>query len=138
MKQELEKKLFESYPKLYANSHSQHSSMMYGFTCGSGWYDLINEMSSVLENLILAQPKNIQDSYRADQVKEKFGTLCVYMSSSTVEMDTIINSAVLKSSETCMECGGPGKLDSSQHWIMVLCHRCSEERLKRSDDETSI
>jgi len=58
------------------------------------------------------------------QIKEKFGTLCVYLARHTDELSPdlseIIYQAEAESSKTCRECGAPGKLRGGS-WLKVLC-----------------
>ncbi len=88
--------------------------MVWGFP-GDGWYDLIFRLSEKLEVAITGLP----ECY-ADQVKEKFGTLRFYMSSSTDEMEAWIDEAEAESAVTCEECGAPGKL-RGKGWLYTAC-----------------
>lgn len=60
---------------------------------------------------------------RAIQVKEKFGSLRFYMTSSTDEMEAAIEEAVEKSAVTCEECGKPGKILWGG-WFYCRCRDC--------------
>lgn len=62
---------------------------------------------------------------RAAQVKEKFGGLRFYMTSSTDEIWNLISEAEAKSRETCEECGKPGE-EKPTSWIRTLCDSCYE------------
>lgn len=55
MKKELEQKLVEEFPLLYADINESMTStcMCWGFECCDGWFDLIYDLSSKLEPLIL-------------------------------------------------------------------------------------
>lgn len=64
---------------------------------------------------------------KAEQVKEKFGTLRVYMTSTTDKMDKIIQEAEEKSAKTCENCGEKGKVRGGG-WIKVLCDECENNR----------
>lgn len=54
MREDLDKKLVESYPNLYRDRFKSmnQTAMCWGFECGNGWYDLINELSYKLEKII--------------------------------------------------------------------------------------
>ncbi len=54
MKKELEEKLFKDFPLLYGdrNRPMTETCMCWGCSCGTGWFDLIYELSSKLEPLI--------------------------------------------------------------------------------------
>jgi hypothetical protein len=125
MKPELDNELCTKYPLLYADRGSLPAStlMCYGFACGDGWFDLIDDLSSKLETLIAAMPENVRSKYKAVQVKEKFGTLRFYMTHSTNEMEEIINVAEDRSATTCDVCGLHGSLSSDRSWIRTLCEK---------------
>ena len=44
MKQELQQKLYDTYPKLFIQKDlpPQQTAMCWGICCGDGWYDLID------------------------------------------------------------------------------------------------
>jgi len=76
MKEELEKLLVKTYPSLYRDygGDMRRTCMHWGFACGDGWFDIINNLSR--EITVLAITNNID--VIADQVKEKFGGLRFY------------------------------------------------------------
>lgn len=107
MSPELEKKLFEKYPKIFANTNKspQESCMAFGLEIGDGWYSLIDLLCEALTYTFTTSVEideedgkrlgiepsrwNGQDKDRyffpveapqviAEQVKEKFGTLRFY------------------------------------------------------------
>jgi hypothetical protein len=129
MKPEYDEALCEEFPLLYANRHRswRETPMGFGIECGEGWFALLRDLSTKLEALILRLPVNEQKEYRADQVKEKFGTLRFYMTALTDEMYEAIQSAEAASAETCELCGASGVL-RSEGWFKTLCDRHHEER----------
>lgn len=56
----------------------------------------------------------------AAQIKEKFASLTVYMTHSTIDMRHLIEEARSRSLKICAECGEPGSLRRDGWWI-VLC-----------------
>jgi hypothetical protein len=62
------------------------------------------------------------------QIKEKFGTLNLYMDADEDIWD-IIGFAELMSAVTCEDCGDAGKIRSGS-WIRTLCDKHHEERQK--------
>lgn len=141
MKPELEQKLVQTHPKLYADRHSdpRHSPLAFGIECGDGWFDLLWDLSQKLERLIEAVPVVCQfcghsqtecscEEYhpywpRASQVKEKFGTLRFYTWGFANGMEKLIKEAERESAKTCEECGAPGKL-RTERWHAVRCDAC--------------
>jgi len=98
MKKELQEKLFEKYPKIFAQRHlpKTESAMCYGIGCGDGWYDLIDTLCMNIQtytdfnNKKVAKKSNnwgatmIPPNYNrikceAKQVKSKFGGLRFYI-----------------------------------------------------------
>lgn len=135
MNKELDDKLCKDFPNLFVdrNASMRETCMCWGFP-GDGWYGLIREAAEKLEPLIVAIREQAPDeSYfpRASQVKEKFGTLRFYMSSSTDEMEKIIDEAERKSAETCETCGSTGELRKGG-WLVTLCDKCHN---KEGQDE---
>lgn len=127
MNAKLDALLCAEHPLLFAsrNASIRDTAMCWGFDCGDGWYAIIKEAADKLEPLIAAAIARDPDiaTYglcSASQVKEKFGTLHFYMSSSTDEMDAIVWEAEQKSAEVCEECGKPGKL-RGRGWRYTAC-----------------
>ena len=59
---------------------------------------------------------------RASQVKEKFGTLRFYMSTSSEEMEAIISAAEKRSAITCESCGKKGRV-RGRRWLYTACSK---------------
>ena len=110
MKKELDEKLVKDFPLLYKDRHvdCMVTCMCWGFETGDGRESLIRELSEKLEALIKAMPEDKQSTYRASQVKEKFGYLHFYMTSYTNEIRELIKEAAEKSEVTCEVCGKEG------------------------------
>lgn len=129
---EKDKALCKKYPNLYRdrNRSPRETCMCWGFTCGDGWYDIIDELSAVAEEEIV-RLKNEgvpeEDLPVAAQVKQKYAGLRFYlMCSSTDAIDQAIRKAEKRSFITCENCGEPGKL-KGRHWVKTLCEECNGE-----------
>lgn len=122
MAPEHDQQLCAEFPNLYRDRHAskQTTCMCWGFDCGDGWFKLIHELSSKLEALILQLPDVERANVRASQVKEKFGGLRFYMTSSTEEMNHLIDEAEERSYAICETCGAPGRRRYGG-WIRTLC-----------------
>ena len=130
MDEKLDNKLCQDFPNLYADRHAdmRQTCMCWGFP-GNGWFDLLYDLSAKLEKLIVDiknQHPDCEYLPRASQVKEKFGTLRFYMSSSTDEMHKLIDEAEAKSAVTCEECGKPGRLHGTG-WYSTSCLDCTSK-----------
>jgi len=129
MDSKLDQKLVEKYPNLYRDRHTsmQETSMCWGFQCGNGWYKIIDEASNKLETLILKEPKETRSFFAASTVKEKYGTLRIYMISQTREMIEIISKALHESEKTCEECSKPGYIRNINNWFFTRCDQCFDK-----------
>lgn len=120
MNTRLDKLLCKEHPLLFAQRHAdvKTTAMCWGFECGDGWYGIIKEAADQLEPLI--QATGHPEDHTAVQIKEKYGTLCIYMSAETEEMSKIIRAAEEKSIGTCERCGRPGRL-RGRGWYYTAC-----------------
>lgn len=125
MNAELENKLFEKYPKMFANAKLSpaQSPMSFGIETGDGWFNLIStacyEIASHMER------KNLEFAW--DQIKEKFGTLRLYYTGGDDYISGVIAMTESLSASTCETCGGPGKC-GGKGWITTLCDSCRKTR----------
>lgn len=94
---------------------------------GGGWHPLLMELH---ERLVAICP-----NYFVGQVKEKFGTLRVYLDTNDFDEDSPVYSypeevweeiskAERASAKVCEFCGKPGELNYERHWIKTLCQEC--------------
>ena len=102
--------------------------MGFGFEIGDGWFDILNRLSAKIEAIILTFPPEEREYIRASQIKEKFGTLRVYITSGNDEIHDLISEAEALSAETCEECGLPGTDKGSTGWISTLCKGCRQKQ----------
>ena len=69
MKEELAQQLYDKYPSLYRDNET--NKVICGIACDDGWYLLID----VLSDLLVSRSVEL----KADQVKQKFGSLRFYI-----------------------------------------------------------
>ena len=130
MKDELDKKLCDTYPALYRQRSltPEESCMHWGFAHGDGWYKIIDGLSKELTDYA-AEHKIVIE---AAQVKEKFGTLSFYVTFTPKihwgAIMAIIDKAEAASAVTCEMCGEPGKRRSGG-WIRTLCDACEASKV---------
>jgi hypothetical protein len=137
MKKELERQLVDKYPLLYKMYDTPRRSSAYtrmndGFACGDGWYQLLDNTSEKLMNVISKLSKEEQEKYFIFQVKEKFGTLRIYFDSLNNDLSesesfirNIVREAENISSQTCMTCGKNGaKIRSNGRIMFTACDVC--------------
>ncbi|HZD53321.1 MAG TPA: hypothetical protein VE175_09750 [Woeseiaceae bacterium] len=129
MSPELERKLVEKYPKLFADfgAPPNRSLMAFGFECDDGWFDLLDTLCAQLANLKPASGDGDLPPLTAVQVKEKFGTLRFYVGPCSDEALALIDFAEAMSSKICETCGNRGRTRGTS-WLKTLCDPCAHEQ----------
>lgn len=95
----------------------------YGFACGAGWRDILDRAFTAL--------RAVGWNGEIHQIKEKFGTLRMYVAGDGKDaLNDIIHTAEQESASTCEECGKEGRLRSGGWWH-TYCDTCQEEYLGR-------
>ena len=122
MKKELDARLCERYPLIFGDRDRsiKETCMGWGFSCGVGWFDLID---TLCERLQFWTDHNKAPQVVAVQVKEKWGELCFYPSRASEQQLGMICMAEAMSARICDQCGKPGQM-----LVHGLCHmtRCAE------------
>jgi hypothetical protein len=148
MRQELDTLLCEKYPKMMVNRNKnmQETCMCWGFECGDGWFNILDQLMSNIQHHIDWNNQNFDKGYKQykqvaqvtlDQVKEKFGTLRFYYTGGDDIIDGMVRMAESMSGCTCEECGNIGK-SRGGGWIHTYCDPCEEARelaRKKAADE---
>lgn len=126
MRDELDKKLVEKFPKIFADRYGsmQETCMCWGFECNDGWYSLINSLCECIQHYLDQSPRIHQ--LKANQVKEKYGTLHFYSEGGDDYTNGLISMTEYLSGSICECCGYPGKLINNGWW-KVRCQKCLEE-----------
>lgn len=139
MSPELDKKLCDDYPKIFVNRHSSmgETAMCWGFSCGDGWFNIINNLCANIQSHIDWKNKNeeVVKQVVVQQVKEKFGTLRFYYQGGDDYIAGLVSMAESMSACTCESCGNPGK-QTGGGWIRTICAPCNEKlELERKQQE---
>ena len=131
MKQELDKLLCERYPKMMVNRNlpMQETCMCWGFECGNGWFNILDQLMGNIQHHIDWKNKKeeVVAQVTLDQVKEKFGTLRFYYTGGDDVIDGMVRMAESMSGVTCEECSAPAKTHGPG-WIRTICEPCEEAR----------
>lgn len=124
MKKELEEKLVRKFPVIFSNigSTPEESCMAFGVECDDGWYDIIYALCECIQKYCDENKLTV----KADQIKEKFGTLRFYFTGGDAFVDILVDMAEIFSGRTCERCGDKGKL-GGKFWIKCLCEKCRKE-----------
>jgi len=119
MKKELDDALCAKYPKIFADRHKsmQETCMCWGFDCGDGWYDLIDNLCSLIQNYV---DWSKCEQVVAEQVKEKFGGLRFYYRGGDDYIDGAVAIADRLSFTICDVCGNKGT-SNKDGWIATRC-----------------
>jgi hypothetical protein len=142
MKQELQDKLFEKYPRIFAQKDlsMQETCMCWGITAGDGWYNILDVLCYNIQFYLDQKnaegefkhlKKYLKDDYKvipqleAVQVKEKFGGLRFYADGGDEFVSGLIRMAEAIAFQTCEECGAIGS-QNTEGWIHTLCNCCRE------------
>lgn len=118
-KQEL---LFNRFKFYNRNKSLQESLMGFGFECGSGWFNLLWELSLNIEKE-LEKDLSVKDSFEVYQVKEKYGELCFYCGGYNDAIDKLVVDCEVKSLDVCEICGNKGENDIEGGTIYTLCDK---------------
>ena len=131
MKQELDKLLCEKYPKMMVNRNKpmQETCMCWGFDCGDGWYNILDQLMGNIQHHIdwKNRKEEVVAQVTLDQVKEKFGTLRFYYSGGDDAIDGMVRMAESMSGVTCEECSAPAQTHGPG-WIRTICEPCETKR----------
>lgn len=130
MKEELQQKLYERYPKLFVQKDLPMSvtNMCWGCCVGSGWYNILEAMCSAIQTYVDKRKEESDEFVQIEfeQVKEKFGRLRVYCNRYEPTVESYIAFAERLSGVTCEDCGAPGTLRNNG-WIACRCDPCQQK-----------
>jgi len=120
MTPEIEKILYDRYPDFFAQ-HTwsfRKSCMPWGCDTGNGWFSLIDAAGETITGHAKATGR---PAPQASQVKEKFGSLRIYINAGDDFDHVVTDMAELLSIWTCEVTGWPGKLTDCDGYIQTLC-----------------
>lgn len=86
-----------------------------------GWKDLFLDMCDKLAAAI--KGKENENTFRFDEIKEKWGELRMYAAGSSEEAKRIMDKHTEKSRKICIRCGAPATR-ISKGWISPFCDNC--------------
>jgi len=91
---------------------------------GPGWAGLIHEAYRFIRQY---RPFRVS----VTQVKEKYGTLRIYVSSGPGNLFDEMEEILEKSSRVCEQCGRPGKTRWDLGWVLTLCDSCIDKKAQK-------
>ena len=127
MDQKLQNKLYEKYPKLFRQKDlpMNQTCMCWGICTNAGWYWLINNLCSCIQDYIDANKK---EQVEVVQIKEKFGQLRFYTNGSDHLVNGMIWLAEHCSWNICEKCGTTDNITHTKGWVKTLCKECAEKK----------
>lgn len=137
MREELDQYLCKVYPKIFKDrtGDPKDTLMCFGFECGDGWFQIINQLCNNIQHYLDWQNKDseVVPQVVATQVKEKFGTLRFYYDGGDSKIDGMVRMAESMSGVMCEECGKPGETRQGG-WVRVLCDEHEAARQKKNKE----
>lgn len=145
MRKELDELLCAKYPKIFVNRNADMTTtaMCWGFDCGDGWFDILNQLCANIQHhidwqnsrrelLLKDNPHKMKipdevPQVVAAQVKEKFGTLRFYTNGGDDVTRGMERMAESMSAVICEDCGNKGEWRTGG-WYRTLCDKHAEER----------
>lgn len=139
MKEEIELKLVEEFPRLLKGYRGDptETCLAFGLECGNGWAEIIHKCCEQLDALDKLD-KSL--SITIDQIKEKFGELRIYLTTTSDNPAvsaiaySIVRNAELCSQSTCEVSGMYGSLCRRGMWYKTL----SFDIVNAKDSEFSL
>jgi hypothetical protein len=121
--------LIEAYPDIFHPLPDNSEVAQASPECGEGWRNLLERACA----RIRAAAQADGGSFKATQIKEKYGTLRFYWEGALspeadAEVEEIIDLAEARSACTCEVCGEEGRLYQSGCWMMTRCALHAEGR----------
>jgi len=96
------------------------------YACDKGWYNLIDDCLNDIQKYLGIYKPEFRKDFKILQIKEKWGGLRIYVSTSDDKIDDIISYYEAKAEMTCEMCGEDGKLRTNG-WFKTLCDKCYKE-----------
>lgn len=82
---------------------------------GDGWVSIIDNALADIQCM------PVDENFRLQQIKEKFGKLCIYYHPYSPNVQCIIDNAGKLSLHVCEVCGHAGTRRTDRSWLKTLC-----------------
>lgn len=123
MDRQLKHTLYNDFDFLFQRRHlsATESCMYWGISCGNGWYNIIRNLCLKITEYC---EENNLELPQFEQVKQKFGTLRIYLHNNCdANISQFIREAENESSVTCEISGEPGTRRTMGGWIYTLSEK---------------
>ena len=121
MNKQLEDVLRERFKKLLIidDINSMSDFNLFGFQIGDGWFDIIYRAFSRMQGRVDEHDILVG----VTSVKEKYGTLRLYLATDDTVLDDIAEEAERESETACEVCGMKGSKVRRMGWYNTLCEK---------------
>lgn len=124
------RRIMETFPEVYGKPpwRIDKTNLAWGFSCGMGWYPLIERLSADLSAIVRQDGLS---RFQARQVKQKLGKLRFYSKGGNERTAERILQAEFEAASKCEHCGTQhGELKSLGGWLTTTCDDCANRLLK--------
>ena len=128
---DLIKNVKKAIEKIEESNTPKHSFSLFGIEHGYGWFGLT---LPIIKEIRLYNNINSDNQIHIDQIKEKFGSLRIYVSGEPDYMDAMIKKAEYESEHICEVCGARGENEAIDGWYRTLCKDHKKARLEAGLD----
>lgn len=133
MKQELEKILYTKYPELFIQRtwDMKRTCMCWGCSHADGWFEILDQLCFSIMAYCEVNAKEIP---QFSQIKEKFGTLTIYIDNADSIIQDLVDKAEKASESTCEICGSRDESVTTEGdgWISTQCGKCRSDKEERA------
>ena len=123
------KDCLKKYTIIQPDPTLRNNLMVFGFEIGEGWMSLVIELLDKIQHLVDNNPE--YSGLQVIQVKEKYGSLRVYLNYYYKEIEDIIDEYEEKSCYICEVCGEKGEIRNINNWYTALCDKHYAEYSKK-------
>jgi len=112
------KKVRSAFKKIEKSNTPKDPFSLFGIEHGYGWYGLT---MPIIEEIRIFNNTNPDNQIYIEQIKEKFGSLRIYVTGAPDYLDAMIKKAGFESKHICEICGARGKNEEIDGWYSTLC-----------------
>ena len=117
----------DKIPSNYNYEYTEYDDLLKGWQIGFGKFLLDDLRTACLKTGRLYK-------LRIEQLKEKYGIMCLYCNAATQEIYDVINDYEYISQYICGQCGSiHGQVINDYGWYFPLCKKCYEKNNKRRE-----
>lgn len=128
---EFEERVIKAIEKIENSKKPLHPFELFEIEHGYGWMGLT---LPIIEEVRLYNIKNPDNMIQINQIKEKYGSLRIYLSREPDYLEKIILKAEHESEHICEFCGARGKNKKINGWVLTLCEEHRKAKIEANHD----